>query len=87
MVRRAYGVAGAAMQNHSRYNFRVAWPSGDRGSLPIERGLDAACQRELENAEVIIDPRETRALLCDWVLIAYEVESTCLGPKTRGARC
>jgi len=116
MVRRAYGVAGAAHMNHSRFNLRVAWPSGDWGSLPIEGGIEAAYRRDLENAadaatlraeieqqlnqvrspfrvaeafgvEEIIDPRETRAVLCDWIELAYEVESTRLGPKRRGVRC
>jgi acetyl-CoA carboxylase carboxyltransferase component len=116
MVRRAYGVAGAAHMNHSHYNLRVAWPSGDWGSLPIEGGLEAAYRRDLENApdpaalraeieaklnavrspfrvaeafgiEEIVDPRDTRAILCDWVEAAYDVEATRLGPKTRGARC
>ncbi len=37
--------------------------------------------------EDIIDPRETRALLCEWVETAYDVESKNLGPKKRGMRC
>jgi acetyl-CoA carboxylase carboxyltransferase component len=115
IVRRAYGVAGAGHQNHERYNLRVAWPSGDWGSLPIEGGLEAAYRRDLENAadpealrseietklnlvrspfrtaeafgvEDIIDPRDTRALLCEWVELAYEIEATRLGPKARGMR-
>ncbi len=36
--------------------------------------------------EEIIDPRDTRPLLTDWVALAYENEATCLGPKTRGMR-
>ncbi|MFQ5897576.1 MAG: acyl-CoA carboxylase subunit beta [Candidatus Methylomirabilia bacterium] len=36
--------------------------------------------------EEIIDPRDTRPLLCDWVPVAYELESTRLGPKARGMR-
>jgi acetyl-CoA carboxylase carboxyltransferase component len=36
--------------------------------------------------EDIIDPRETRKLLCEWVEMAYEVEKTNLGKKTRGMR-
>jgi acetyl-CoA carboxylase carboxyltransferase component len=36
--------------------------------------------------EHIIDPRETRPILCDWVEMAYDVEKTRLGPKTRGYR-
>lgn len=116
MVRRAYGVAGAAHMNHGRHNLRIAWPSGDWGSLPFEGGIEAAYRRDLENAddpatlraeieaklnrvrspfrvaegfgvEEIIDPRDTRALLCEWAPLAYEVERTRLGPKARGARC
>ena len=33
--------------------------------------------------EEIIDPRDTRPLLCDWVRLAYEIIPTQLGPKTR----
>jgi acetyl-CoA carboxylase carboxyltransferase component len=115
VVRRVYGVAGAGHQNHARHNLRVAWPSADWGSLPIEGGLEAAYRRDIENApdpaarkaeieamlnsvrspfrtaeafniEDIIDPRETRPLLCDWVENAYQVEATRPGPKCRGMR-
>ncbi|GAJ11230.1 unnamed protein product, partial [marine sediment metagenome] len=37
--------------------------------------------------EDIIDPRETRPLLCEWVEMAYNVEKNNLGPKKRGMRC
>jgi acetyl-CoA carboxylase carboxyltransferase component len=37
--------------------------------------------------EDIIDPRETRPLLCEWVEMAYEAERPHLGPKKRGIRC
>jgi acetyl-CoA carboxylase carboxyltransferase component len=50
LVRKVYGVAGAAHQNCSRFNFRCAWPSGDWGSLPIEGGLEAAYRAQLEAA-------------------------------------
>lgn len=99
LVRRAFGVAGAAHQNHSRYNVRYAWPSGEWGSLPIAGGLEAAYKGELEKAvdpaarlaeiearlnqftspfrtaeqfkvEEIIDPRETRSLLCEFANLA-----------------
>ena len=36
--------------------------------------------------EEIIDPRDTRPLLTDWVSLAYDNEATRLGPKTRGMR-
>jgi len=37
--------------------------------------------------EDIIDPRDTRPLLCDWVGMAYSLERKNLGPKKRGMRC
>lgn len=37
--------------------------------------------------EDIIDPRETRPLLCEWVEDAVAVERQQLGPKMRGMRC
>jgi acetyl-CoA carboxylase carboxyltransferase component len=48
VVRRVYGVAGAGHQNHARTNYRVAWPSGEWGSLPIEGGVAAAYRRQIE---------------------------------------
>src|SRR3546814_3719477 len=40
VVRRAYGIAGSAMSNAERFQYRFAWPSGDWGSLPIEGGVE-----------------------------------------------
>ena len=51
LVRKAYGVAGAAHMNSARFNLRYAWPSGDWGSLPIAGGLEAAYKAELEGAD------------------------------------
>lgn len=99
IIRKAYGVAGAAMSNHSRYQYRFAWPSGDWGSLPMEGGVEVAYRSELRASddperdlaaikarlakvtspfrtaehfaiEDIIDPRETRARLCEFVTLA-----------------
>ncbi len=99
LVRKVYGVAGAAHMNSSRFNLRYAWPSGDWGSLPIAGGLEAAYKAELEAAddpaaklaeiearldryrspfrtaesfmaEEIIDPRDTRPLLCEFANLA-----------------
>jgi acetyl-CoA carboxylase carboxyltransferase component len=36
--------------------------------------------------EDIIDPRETRPILCDWVEMAYAIEKDNLGVKKRGMR-
>jgi len=115
LMRRAFGVAGAAHANTGRLNLRYAWPSGDWGSLPLEGGIEAAYKRDLANAEDpdamraeleakfnavrspfrtaeafgiehIIDPRDTRPILCDWVEMAYELEATQLGPRLHGYR-
>ena len=50
LIRRVFGVAGAAHRPHHRYTYRVAWPSGDWGSLPIEGGLEVAFKRMLTEA-------------------------------------
>jgi len=115
LVRRVFGVAGAAHGNHARLNLRYAWPSGEWGSLPIEGGVEAAYKRDLEAAadpdalrreleaklgamrspfrtaeifgvEEIIDPRDTRPLLCEWVETAYRLLPAEVGPKRRGLR-
>ncbi len=54
IVRKAYGVGGAAMSDHTRFQYRFAWPSGDWGSLPLEGGIEVAYKAELEKAE---DPK------------------------------
>jgi acetyl-CoA carboxylase carboxyltransferase component len=115
ILRRVFGVAGAAHGNAQSLNLRYAWPSGDWGSLPIEGGVQAAYKRDIESSpdpdarrkeieemlnelrspfrtaeafgiEEIIDPRDTRPLLCDWVELAYELLPTVLGVKRRGMR-
>jgi propionyl-CoA carboxylase beta chain len=64
ILRRAFGVAGAGMMNHTRFRYRIAWPSGDWGSLPAEGGVEAAFKAQIESAP---DPdaakREIRARL------------------------
>ncbi|HVL91505.1 MAG TPA: carboxyl transferase domain-containing protein [Actinomycetota bacterium] len=113
IVRKAYGVAGAAHQNHARFNVRYAWPSGDWGSLPLEGGIEAAYRADLEAAddpaallaeirarmdavrspfrtaeafliEEIIDPRDTRRLLCEFAVSAAGRLSP--GPRGWGMR-
>ncbi|MFN0027744.1 MAG: carboxyl transferase domain-containing protein, partial [Acidimicrobiales bacterium] len=60
IVRRAYGAAGATHRDPTRHTFRVAWPSGRWGSLPLEGGVEAAFRQFLEAAE---DPVAARAEL------------------------
>jgi acetyl-CoA carboxylase carboxyltransferase component len=50
VLRRAFGVAGAGMMNHARFRYRIAWPSGDWGSLPAEGGIEAAYRARIEAA-------------------------------------
>jgi len=99
ILRKVFGVAGAAHSNFSRAQYRYAWPSGDWGSLPVEGGIEAAYKSDLEksddpeallkelnekmervrspfrtaehfNIEEIIDPRDTRPLLCEFANLA-----------------
>jgi acetyl-CoA carboxylase carboxyltransferase component len=58
ILRRVFGVGGAAHSDHTRVAFRAAWPSGDWGSLPLEGGIEAAYRAELEAAP---DPDRLRA--------------------------
>lgn len=51
ILRKAYGMAGSAHAPADRFRWRMAWPSGDWGSLPISGGLEAAYRSELETAE------------------------------------
>ena len=95
LIRKVFGVAGAAHSASDRFQYRYAWPSGDWGSLPVEGGVEAAYRSDLEASddpeallkeiterlnkvrspfrtaeaffvEEIIDPRETRPLLCEF---------------------
>src|SRR5215203_62534 len=113
ILRKVYGVAGAAHQNAARLKYRFAWPSGDWGSLPLAGGIEAAYKAQLEAAddpdavraeieqrldaarspfrtaevfmiEEIVDPRDTRPLLCEFANLAAPVRGT--GPTARGAR-
>lgn len=51
VIRKAFGVAGAANTKPGALNVRAAWPSGDWGSLPIEGGIEVAYKAELAEAE------------------------------------
>ena len=105
VVRKAFGIAGAANRKPGSESLRLAWPSGDWGSLPLEGGLEVAYKAELEasedpvglkaeiterlnrvrsphrsaefyEVEQIIDPRDTRPMLCDWVRLARRTLTT-----------
>lgn len=51
VIRKAFGVAGASNRKPGSHHFRLAWPSGDWGSLPIEGGIEVAYKAELEASD------------------------------------
>jgi acetyl-CoA carboxylase carboxyltransferase component len=50
IVRRCYGMAGGGAIDRRGLNFKIAWPSAEWGSLPLEGGVRAAYKREIEAA-------------------------------------
>ena len=53
-VRKSYGMAGAAASavgGAGATKLRFGWPSGEWGAIPIEGGVAAAYQREIESAD------------------------------------
>lgn len=96
LVRKCYGVAGGLMTDCRDPHHRVAWPSLESGSLPLEGGVEAGHARALREAgdrrgelyeellrdytrlqnpvrtaaafdvPEVIDPADTRKLLCTW---------------------
>ena len=110
VVRQIFGVAGQCHDRAMRGMFkRVAWPSGNWGSMHIEGGARAAYRREIEaapdpkakeeeierklkamaspfrtaeagNIEEIVDPRDTRPIICDFIEMAQPMLKTQLGP-------
>ncbi|KAH8805878.1 carboxyl transferase [Xylogone sp. PMI_703] len=50
VTRRVYGVAGGVMLDCRDPRMRVAWPSGEWGSLPLDGGIDVGHSAELKAA-------------------------------------
>ena len=113
IVRKCYGVAGGGVIGRRGLNFKIAWPSAEWGSLPLEGGVKAAYKREIESApdpaqrekeietelrqlaspfrtaeafaiEDLIDPRETRPYLCQFIDAMQGRLRSQLGPKRKG---
>ncbi|MGQ0751088.1 MAG: acyl-CoA carboxylase subunit beta [Betaproteobacteria bacterium] len=110
IVRKCYGVAGGSAIDRRGLNFKIAWPSAEWGSLPVEGGVRAAHRKEIDSApdpgrreqeieaelrqlaspfrtaeafavEDLIDPRETRLYLCQFIDALQPRLKTQLGPK------
>lgn len=53
ITRKAYGVAGGIMLDCRDPRMRIAWPSGEWGSLPLEGGLEVGHAAELKKIEKV----------------------------------
>lgn len=51
IVRKVYGVAGGMMVDCRTPRMRVAWPSGEWGSLPLDGGIEVGHSAELRQIE------------------------------------
>lgn len=51
VTRRVYGVAGGIMLDCREPRMRIAWPSGEWGSLPLDGGIEVGHAAELKAAE------------------------------------
>ena len=60
VVRKCYGMAGMAACPQRGANLKLAWPSAEWGSLPVEGGVAVAYRREIEAAD---DPKAKEAEL------------------------
>merc|ERR1719197_1628134 len=95
---RMFGVAGQCHHRPTGMFRRYCWPSGRWGSMPISGGTRAAYRREIEDGlyalaspfktaeatgQDIIDPRETRELICEFVEEAQEVLNSMLGQEAQ----
>ena len=50
VIRKCYGMAGMGTTEKNGLEFKIAWPSAEWGSLPIEGGVAAAFRREIAGA-------------------------------------
>ena len=58
VIRKCYGMAGMATCAKGGLDFKIAWPSAEWGSLPIEGGVAVAYRREIAGAA---DPKAREA--------------------------
>lgn len=64
VIRKCYGMAGMGTTDKNGLDLKIAWPSAEWGSLPVEGGVAAAFKRELQSAaDPIARQRELEAEL------------------------
>lgn len=93
VIRKCYGMAGMATTDKNGLDFKIAWPSAEWGSLPVEGGAAAAFRREIEAAP---DPQrrlaeieaELRSLASPFLTAeAFAVEDVIDPRETRSYLC
>jgi acetyl-CoA carboxylase carboxyltransferase component len=111
VVRKCYGIGGGSMGSGPGLIRRVAWPSGEWASIPIEGGVGVAYHREISAAadpgqttldleaefmairsplrgaeafgiENVIDPRDTRKVIVEFLEDCVNARTANLGPTT-----
>jgi acetyl-CoA carboxylase carboxyltransferase component len=50
VIRKCYGMAGMGTTDKNGVDLKLAWPSAEWGSLPVEGGVAAAFRREIQSA-------------------------------------
>ncbi|MGB8418893.1 acyl-CoA carboxylase subunit beta [Paraburkholderia sp.] len=50
VIRKCYGMAGMGTTDKNGLDLKIAWPSAEWGSLPIEGGVAAAFKRDIQSA-------------------------------------
>ena len=99
VIRKCYGMAGMATCNKNDVDLKLAWPSAEWGSLPVEGGVAAAFRREIMAApdpagkekelEADLKPyaspfRTAEAFAVEEIIDPRETRLRCdLGPKAR----
>jgi acetyl-CoA carboxylase carboxyltransferase component len=64
VIRKCYGMAGMGTTEKNGLEFKIAWPSAEWGSLPIEGGVAAAFRRDIAAAsDALAREREIEAEL------------------------
>jgi acetyl-CoA carboxylase carboxyltransferase component len=93
VIRKCYGMGGMATTEKHGLGLKLAWPSAEWGSLPIEGGTEVAFRREIEAAP---DPaarrheleEQLRSLASPWdTAMAFGVEDIIDPRETRQYLC
>ena len=73
---------------HRRELAAAADPVALRAELEARYRAQISPFRSAEafDVEDVIDPRDTRPIICEWIGDAYAAERSRLGPKQRGMR-